>query len=79
MNIEFSELDLCKLALAEPGDLLALDSMVVRIGQVRAGDLDFMIQGCQVFLLCPNDAAIIVDHGVLGLIPACQRCMEVTR
>lgn len=37
-----------------------------------------VILSCRIFAVCANDASTIIQHSVLGPIPACQRCVKVT-
>lgn len=36
--------------------------------------MNTMNEQCQYFALCPNDAAGVVEHPVLGDVPCCERC-----
>lgn len=31
---------------------------------------------CEWFLLCANEASVLVPHPILGEVPTCTRCVE---
>ena len=72
--MDLSENDVIMIGTAPVGDLVILDNGVVKIvGRDDVG-ISLVEMGCQAFHHCDNMATTIIDHSVLGLVPACQRC-----
>ncbi len=73
-----TENDLIIIAAAPLGSLEVLDSGdVVKVLDRTEDRTWYVVMGCEAFRGCDSMATSIIDHPIIGQVPACERCRGI--
>ncbi len=76
--MELSENDRRVFDTASTGDVVILDSgEVVRVTERIGQNVWLRVMECQAFHHCEGMASLIMDHPILGRVPACESCKGI--